>query len=128
MNWTGLMRSVADAVAGNQADRELRRDPDAAREVARDAGIGTSELLRLAAAGHGATRLQERMMAAYGIHPEELSGSALAAVRCAGITCTHCGSKRRCVKELDQGTARANAGKFCPNAPTFEALTGRPKQ
>jgi hypothetical protein len=96
MNWTGLMQSVADAVAGGRVSWELRQNPHMARAIAREAGISTSELMSLAAAGRGVSRLQERMMAAYGIHPEELSGSALGAIRCAGITCTHCGSKRRC--------------------------------
>lgn len=128
MNWTGLMQNLADAMTASRAARELRQNPDTARAIAREAGIGTAELMSLAAAGPGASRLQERMMDAYGIHPEELSGSALGAIRCAGITCSHCQSKRRCVKELDGGTARANASEFCPNAPTFEALTALPKR
>jgi hypothetical protein len=37
--------------------------------------------------------------------------------------CSRCGAKGRCARELASGSATGHADEFCPNAPTFEALS-----
>jgi hypothetical protein len=61
----------------------------------------------------------DRMMQAFGIDSQELQRDYPRVLRDANVTCLHCKSKRRCLRELDAGTAAANAEQFCPNADLF---------
>jgi hypothetical protein len=132
MNLNTLLQTVRSAWAERRARGEFQRlrltSPQIAEAVAREAGTSPSELALGPAAGRHASQLRERMLAAFGIQPNELSLAEYGALRQTGVACSLCNSKRRCAIELQRGTARANAASFCPNAPTFEALIGGVRQ
>jgi hypothetical protein len=61
----------------------------------------------------------DRMMQLFGIDREELQRDYPKVLRDANMTCLYCKSKRRCLRELEAGTAIAHAEQFCPNADLF---------
>lgn len=135
MFWNKIVEQLRAKLADQQAIREFGQlrihSPETAAAVAGEFGLAPSELARVVTAGRRASRLQEKMMTAFGLRPEALSPNALGALRDASVTCSLCPTKRRCAVEHYRGTARANAATFCPNAETFEALVadlprGRP--
>jgi hypothetical protein len=54
-----------------------------------------------------------------GIDRQELQRDYPKILRDANLTCLYCKSKRQCLRELEAGTAVANAERFCPNADLF---------
>lgn len=82
-----------------------RHDLDVRRDAYRPpAGIAASEL-----------RIN-RMMQAFHVDRRELEQDFPGVLRDAEITCARCRLKRQCFRELERGTAVANAEHFCPNA------------
>lgn len=58
----------------------------------------------------------ERMMRAFRVDRRELEEDYTKILLDAEATCMRCRTKRRCLRELEAGTAVANAERFCPNA------------
>jgi hypothetical protein len=58
----------------------------------------------------------ERMMRAFHVNRHELEEDYTRILLDAEMTCLRCRAKRRCLRELQAGTAVANAEHFCPNA------------
>ena len=58
----------------------------------------------------------ERMMRAFHVDRHELEEDYTRILLDAEMTCLRCRAKRRCLRELQAGTAVANAEHFCPNA------------
>ena len=96
--------------------------PSVAGEIAAEAGLSVSELRDVISHGAGANRLMHRMMAAYGLDVSEMEGAASGMMRDIAVLCSRCKAKGRCEDELEAGTARENAHRFCPNAETFETF------
>lgn len=99
--------------------------PGAAERIACDVGVSPSALAKIAAAGDRVFDLHERMMAEFGLTRKALPNAELATLRKTGVACCACKAKIRCRCELALGTARAHAGKFCPNAAVFSSLAQR---
>ncbi|MCR5858387.1 DUF6455 family protein [Mesorhizobium sp. J428] len=97
-------------------------DPSVVAELARDAGMDVADFRDIVGKGVGADRLMLRMMQAYGIDAARLEREAPAFFRDVAVSCSKCGDKGRCRRELDNGTARGHAAEFCPNQPSFAAI------
>jgi len=60
-----------------------------------------------------------RMMQAFRIDRRELEQDYPKVLQDAELTCARCRLKRECYRELEAGTAAANADHFCPNSDLF---------
>ena len=88
--------------------------PDEIAGIARDVGVGTSDLTRFVRAGpHAADQLPE-LMRALGISPVVVGDEA--AMRELKLACIACRCKARCDHDLASGTAPENFVSYCPNA------------
>lgn len=97
-------------------------DSSVVGEIAREAGIDVADLREVVAKGADADRLMYRMMEAFGIDTRKLAEEAPAFIREISISCSKCGDKSRCRRELAAGTARDHAAEFCPNERSFAAI------
>lgn len=97
-------------------------DPSVVGEIAREAGLEVADLREVVAKGADADRLMYRMMEAFGIDTEKLAHDAPGFIKEVAISCSKCGDKGRCRRELAAGTAREHAAEFCPNEASFAAL------
>jgi hypothetical protein len=98
-------------------------DADTLREIASELGLSVNEFRETVSMSEGADTLMTQMMAAYGLAVDDLRERMPGVMRDVEIICSRCGAKGRCARELAGGTAAAHADRFCPNAPTFEALS-----
>ena len=103
-------------------------------EIRSSAGVRTSQgvdvsrqVFEPAAGGAGSPQRIDRMMQAFGVDSQELQRDYPRVLRDASLTCLHCKSKRRCLRELEAGTAVANAELFCPNADLFAIFADGPE-
>lgn len=97
-------------------------DPVEAAAVAADLNLTLRDLERAIAESAGSERLMSRMMRTAGIDRRRMAAEQPAALREAEITCARCSAKRRCSKELAEGTAAERLDLFCPNAGFFDAF------
>jgi hypothetical protein len=91
--------------------------------MARDVGVTTDELLRMATLPQGASDLLDRRLAALSLDPEDvgkLSSLLMADLR---RTCALCSEKARCAEDLDQVPQERHWEAYCPNAGTLRTLT-----
>lgn len=70
----------------------------------------------------------DRMMRAFHIDRHELEEDYPGVLRDVQATCLGCRSKRRCFRELENGTAVANAEHFCPNADVLMVFANDPDE
>ena len=118
-----LVARWRDHQASVAALRELREcDPETLAHLAAELGMSVAELERVASHGAGADRLMARMIEAFGLDGEKLRQDDPALMRDMSVSCSLCGTKGRCARELDAGTAAEHAETFCPNAPAFVQL------
>jgi hypothetical protein len=94
-------------------------DPSEVARIAEDLGISTSDLRFLAASGSGATDLLKRRLQTLGV---DVSGVDPAVMRDLQLLCARCNGKQRCAHELADKPVAARWPKYCPNAPTIEAI------
>jgi len=110
-NWRAARAGLkALASAGREADN-----------IARDVGLSTGDLYAVARApADAADQLQARLQALH------LDQAALQRnepiIRDLERTCTVCGEKRRCERDLAQHRDDPVWQSYCPNAPTLQAL------
>ncbi len=90
--------------------------------VARDAGVGVSDLRVLAGKWPDSADLVERRMAALGLDAAEIDATQPATMRDLQRVCSVCANKRVCEHDLDRSPANAAWREYCPNAGTLEAL------
>lgn len=84
--------------------------------IARDLGVTRRDIERLVEAGPEPARLLDRMLASHRIPLLGIVGGEPDLYADMAIRCASCAAADRCRGELDAGTARDNAGAFCPNA------------
>lgn len=92
-----------------------------AQNIARDLGLSTAELYTLADKGpDSADQLKQRLAALH------LDGAALQRnepiIRDLERTCSLCGAKRQCERDLAQRPDDPVWQSYCPNASTLQAL------
>lgn len=93
-----------------------------AERVARDSGVGLSDLRVLAGKWPDAAHLAERRMATLGLDAAQVRETQPAVMRDLQRVCSLCANKRVCEHDLDSGAANAAWREYCPNEGTLEAL------
>jgi hypothetical protein len=96
--------------------------PEEVANTARELGVSSDELYRLARKGPHAADLLQRMLIALGADPKVLAVQDPMAMRDLQRLCIMCDHKKQCRHELAAGTAAKNYHDFCPNAFTLDAL------
>jgi hypothetical protein len=91
-------------------------------QIARDLGASPTELREFARKGSGAADLLQKMLIALKVDPDSFTMSELGVMRDLQRLCTMCAEKKRCARELADGTAAEHFHEFCPNAQTLDAL------
>jgi hypothetical protein len=89
--------------------------------IAADLSLNELQLRRLALRGETFPDAFRQMAAALEIAGNKLEND-LPLRRDMQVLCSLCDSKRRCQRELRNGSAAANFREFCPNTPNFEYL------
>jgi hypothetical protein len=116
-NWRAARAGVAAlASSGREADN-----------IARDVGLSTAELYAVARApADAAEQLKQRLQALH------LDQAALRrnepSLRDLERTCTVCGAKRRCERDLARNADDPVWQSYCPNAPALQALQEETKR
>jgi hypothetical protein len=101
---------------------ELASSGREAGSIARDVGVSTAELYAIAGASpDSAEQLKQRMNAL------DLNVVDDAALRDLERTCTLCGAKRRCERDLAQAPDDPVWQSYCPNVQTLQALQDEKK-
>jgi len=114
--WRNWRTARADIEGLANAGRE-------AGNVARDVGVSTAELYSIARAGpDSADQLKLRLNAI------ELDAVGARTLRDLERTCTLCGAKRQCERDLAQAPDDPVWQSYCPNAPTLQALLEESKR
>ena len=116
----GWVRSLRHA-AGLRAEL-AHCDAEEVARTARDLGLSSRELVRLAEKGPHAADQLLKLMSALGVDPKALSFDDPATMRDLQRLCITCAHKGRCEHELAAGTAAGSYHEFCPNAFTLDAL------
>jgi hypothetical protein len=96
--------------------------PDEVAHTARELGLSSGDLYRLASKGPQAADLVEKMLLALGVDPEVLATRNPRIMRDLQRLCIMCEYKKQCRHELAAGTAKENFRSYCPNAFTLEEL------
>jgi hypothetical protein len=106
--------------------RELRemRDMDAANfgQIADDLRMSSADLEALIRQGPHAADELPKMLAALGIDQDDLARTEPLVLRDMERVCSMCIHKRRCDRDLADGTAAAHYEEYCANSPTIDGL------
>ena len=100
-------------------------DAEEVARTARDLGMSSRELVRLAGKGPQAADQLLALLSALGVDPKALSFDDPATMRDLQRLCVTCGHKGRCEHELAAGTATGSYHEFCPNAFTLDVLRNK---
>jgi hypothetical protein len=120
---TELKRHLDHLWQRHLALKELRElDPAARAATARDLGVTTERLTRLAASGRRDTRALTRLLAALGLDRAQIERDEPQISRDIEIACAECGSERRCERDLDAGRSPQEFQKYCRNVAEIAAL------
>jgi hypothetical protein len=92
--------------------------------IATDLGLTESQLRKLVLKGETFPEALRQMAAALEIGDSKLESDP-SLRRDMQALCSLCDSKRRCQRELRNGSAAAHYREFCPNAPNLEYLAAR---
>lgn len=122
-----ILNAIAEWVkkyryAAGLRDELARCGPQEIANTARELGIGSDELYKLASKGPHAADLLQKMLRALGVDPKVLAAQDPIAMRDLQRLCIMCDHKKQCRHELAAGTAARNYHDFCPNAFTLDAL------
>lgn len=94
-------------------------DPEALGACLRELGLPEDEV---ETARRGSEEDIRRMLARFGVDPDEVPPRFLAALRDAERVCAHCLAVRRCHRFLAAAEPRDSARLFCPNAALFDEI------
>lgn len=94
--------------------------------IAKDVGMSTSELRRLASLGPQAAELLLRRMAALNLDQNEVTRVEPRTLQDLQRVCAICESHRRCARDLARDSASPAWKDYCPNAATLIALNAQP--
>jgi hypothetical protein len=133
-NYENHVPSRAEIVIGMAADairrwcdhRELTKfveaNPREAGRLARDLGLETTTLMKIAARSSGPPVLLNRRLKLLGFDPKQLKDREPAAVRDLERCCALCGSRTRCARDLATRPESTAWKDYCPNQHTLTAL------
>ena len=107
--------------AWNEVD-ELKRCGRETENIARDVGLSTSELYTIAAKRPDAANQVRRRLEALHLDRDELLHAYPRVARDLERTCTLCGAKRQCERDLASRPDDPVWRSYCPNAHTLKAL------
>ena len=122
-----ILGAIADWVKKYRYAAGLRNElaqcgPEEVANTARELGLSSRDLYRMARKGPNAADLLQKMLLALGVSPQKLALEDPLIMRDLQRLCIMCGQKKQCKHELAAGTAGKNFRDFCPNAFTLEAL------
>ena len=122
-----ILGAIADWVKKYRYVAGLRNElaycgPEEIANTARELGLSSRDLYRIARKGPNAADLLQKMLLALGVNPQALASQDPMIMRDLQRLCIMCGQKKQCKHELAAGTAGKNYREFCPNAFTLEAL------
>ena len=122
-----ILGAIADWVKKYRYAAGLRNElaqcgPEEVAHTARELGLSSRDLYRMARKGPNAADLLQKMLIALGVSPQKLALEDPLIMRDLQRLCIMCGQKKQCKHELAAGTAGKNFRDFCPNAFTLEAL------
>jgi uncharacterized protein YjiS (DUF1127 family) len=112
-NWAGNRQGRAELQA--LTSEELG-------QLARDVGIGSTELRTLAGKWPDSAALLDRRMVALHLDPDAIGRSQPAVTRDMQRLCSLCRGKRTCEHDLDNGAVQPRWRRYCPNSTTLMAL------
>lgn len=115
---------IREWIAVRAAKEELRRlgDQEAGR-IAKDTGVGVSELYQLNRLGHRTADLLPRRLKSLGLDPRDIDNRRPALMRDMQRVCTFCKRHGTCARELARPLEPSERWKtYCPNSATIEAL------
>ena len=115
---------IRDWIAARAAKEELRRlgEQEVGR-IAKDTGVGVSDLYQLNRLGHRSADLLPRRLKSLGLDPRDIDNRRPALMRDMQRVCTFCKRHGTCARELTSPAQQAGRWKsYCPNAATIEAL------
>ena len=120
-------KAIADWVSNyryaiNSCHELGRCGPDDVMRMAKDIGVTPSQLHELVSKGPGAADLLKRMLVALRVDPKVLADIDPLVMRELQWLCITCDNKKRCERELAQGTAAEHFREFCPNAVSLDEL------
>jgi len=105
---------------------ELECCGEEVERIAKDVGVSTAELHRLARLGPEGADLLLRRMAALHIDRTEVSRTEPRTFQDLQRICTMCESHRLCTRDLARDSANPAWKDYCPNAATLIALNALP--
>ena len=116
------MHVLSEWIRRQRERAELEGLPrDALDHIARDIGVGTSDLEQLVERGHDPHQLPG-MLKALGLDEAAVARAEPAMLRDMQRLCSFCEATGVCRESLDAGIAATSYRDFCINAPTLDAL------
>ncbi len=97
-------------------------DPQEMRQMARDVGLSTDELTRLAAKGPNSAALLSERLTALHLQPDAIATNAPALMQDMQRLCSLCSEHGRCRRDLKRDPNDPVWKSYCPNEPTLDAL------
>lgn len=97
-------------------------NPDQRGELARDMALPEDVVVRLMTRGSHPRDELRRLSDVLGLDMREIKSSHPGLARDISVACAECVTIRRCRRELEAGSARANYHDYCPNAEAFDEL------
>jgi hypothetical protein len=99
-----------------------RCGPEEVMRMAKDIGVTPSQLHELVSKGPGTANLLKTMLLALHVDPKVLADMDPLVMRELQWLCITCNDKKRCERELANGTATEHFREFCPNAVSLDEL------
>ena len=120
-------KAIADWVSNyryaiNSCHELDRCGPDDVMRMAKDIGVTPSQLHELVSRGPGATNLLKTMLVELHVDSKVLADMDPLVMRELQWLCITCNNKKRCERELANGTATEHFREFCPNAVSLDEL------
>ena len=112
-NWRASRASANELVAFGA---------DEVAHLARDVGVGASELRTIAAKWPDDAGLLSRRLAELGLDTDQITRTEPQVMRDLQRVCTQCAEHRQCAGDLDRDGRDRRWREYCPNAPTLDAL------
>jgi hypothetical protein len=96
--------------------------PEEVDRMAHDVGFTADDLRMLAARGPGAADLLYERMAALGLARSDVERLAPGLMRDLEASCSCCGNKEQCERDLSHNPEDSKWSGYCPNATSLESI------
>jgi hypothetical protein len=117
---SGLLARVADW--WRRRGELAALPPEEVERMAHDAGLTAGDLRALAARGSGAADLLYERMAVLGLAREDVQRLAPGLMRDLEASCSCCGNKEQCERDLSHHPEDGKWSSYCPNATSLESV------